>query len=368
MGMSSASVRFVALSNLEPGKSKLHSYIETSVIANVAIYVTLGIISYFIIEMNISHIVEEGRLGEVKSLIPLMIFGFVILNISGVILGCLQGLHLGYLNSSINVLGYLVQIVVVLILVPKNGLLGMAWAQLAQYTFTMTVSWIFIRSKSGIRGVVPINFSMPAFREMIAYSSKVQAAGLANGLFEPLTKILMQKFGNLEILGVFELAYKTVSLTRNLVASGVSASLPALTSLISSARSQAIDLYETSKRRTILASIIVFVAICLASPIISYLWIGKLEHKYIVFVLVLSIGFLINVYAAPAYLLGMALGVMRHNVLGATLSTLTLIVMGAALGQLLGGLGVVITVSVCSVISAILIKRGNEKIFYQSSE
>ncbi|MCD2178048.1 oligosaccharide flippase family protein [Rhizobium sp. C1] len=362
VGMANASLRFIALCDHDQDQRRLRAYLETGLISNTAFYIVLGVAGYALLNFKLVDLVEPRFLAEASLVLPVMMAGFVLMNISGILLGSLQGLHLGYLNSQLSVAGNLVQIVLVALLVPKIGLSGLAWAQVLQYGLSTVVAWLIVRRKLALASIIPLDFSKAAFVEMLGFSVKAQVANVANGLFEPLSKIMVGHFGGLHVLGLYELAFKTIALTRNLVASALGATLPALTTLMSRDLREANILYETLSRRNIRLTALLFVAVLTASPLISILWIGHFEAAYVVYALLLCLGFLVNAYGAPAYQLGMASGKMKNNMVTAGLGILILAILGAPAGLLFDGSGVVLIASATLAICGWLIKLLNEKL------
>jgi O-antigen/teichoic acid export membrane protein len=240
---------------------------------------------------------------------------FVLLNIVGVLLSSLQGLHLGYLNSVIGVAGNFFQIVLVVILVPRFGVAGLAWAQVTQYLVSLLALWIIVRRKTGINTILPFRFSKMAFREMLGFSLTTQFANIANGLFEPCSKILVGHFGGLNALGTYELAYKTLWLPRSAVVSGATAMLPAMTALAKTDIRNIHQLYRRAVRLVTALVITTSIVAMLASPLISMLWIGHFEVRYTVFMGILAVGIILNAWGAAAYNLGLITGRMRNNII-----------------------------------------------------
>lgn len=363
-GMANAAVRFIALCDQVSEGARLRAYLETGVIANIALFSALGMLGYMLISSSLESLVEARFVDDAKAVLPIMIVSFVLLNISGVLMGSLQGLHLGYVSYQLAVVGNLLQIAAVALLVPRLGIAGLACAQVLQHGLTATVAWGVIRRRAEVTAWVPLGFSGAAFREMLSFSLKAQVANIANGLFEPISKILVGHFGSLQVLGTYELAFKTVALARNLVASALSASLPAMTSLFATKINDAYALYRLSSRRNFIFTVALLSVVLLCSPLISAVWLGQINTTFIGFVVVICMGFTLNAYGAPAYLLGTAAGRMQNNILTATLAVVLLATFGSAFGYLYGGSGVVVATSLCLGICGWLIKVMNEKLFF----
>lgn len=366
-GMVNASLRFIALCDPIKDRERLRGYLETGLIANIILFSTLGVIGYVVLYWNINGIVERRFIAEGLQVLPLMITSFVLLNVSSVLMGSLQGLHLGYINSQISIVSNIVQITCVLVLVPNYGIKGLAWSQIIQYCFTVTTAWYYVQKMTSYKRILPTTFSITAFREMVGFSVKAQAANIANGLFEPLSKILVGHFGGLQAVGLYELAYKTVSLTRNVVVTAMSATLPAMTTMFSTSRSEVQSFYQKVVRLNIRFASVLLIIVACATPLISRLWIGHVQKQYILYCILISAGFIVNAYGAPAYQLGTASGHMKNNIITTFLSLAILLGLGSILGSILGSGGVVFAAGLALAICGFLVKLLNERALFGSS-
>ncbi len=369
VGMSNAAVRYAAA--LDPAQEPLQvrRLIDTAFVLNAALFVVLTGVGWAVYGANLRHIVpaDEASVAVARAILPLLFAGFLLQNLSGLALGALRAIHRGYVAAWLSVAGTVLQLLVVVPLVGKIGLAALAWGQIAQYGLMLVVGWggflLGMRQIAGQSGpLLPVQGSMSVLREMLSFSLKAQFANLLNGLFEPLAKILLGRFGGLDLLGLFELAYKLIALPRNAVVSGVQASVPALTRLMASDLGAARDLYDRMLRRSVGLTALVLGAVVLASPVVSWLWLGRIEPSFSLFAALLAAGFLLNGLGAPAFVLGMASGRMRSNIESATLALGVMTVFLGAAG--LAGLDWGMVAGVASGLGAagLYIKRVNERL------
>ena len=365
VGMGGAILRFISTKSLDLESNEIRKYVDTGIIMNLMVFTLLTLVGYLILDSNLSSVVSADALQLAKTLLPIMFIGVLLSTMTSVIIASLQGLHFGYLGSYLTVGGNLLQIVCVLLLVPKLGVLGLAWAQLIQYGSLTVLGWLLIGSKIGAGGYLPFSFSFSVLREMFSFSLKAQLANVCNGLFEPISKILISQFAGLQIQGFFELAYKTVSLTRNAIVAGLFASLPTLTNLFNINPKQALSFYKKSQNNVTKAITLMMLLVILFSPVVSMVWVGQFEMDYWFFVVCVAIGFWLNTIGATAYNLGMATGRMRNNIVSAMLVLLVLLMLGYLLGYFLESKGVGIAVGLSLAFGGVLIKFLNEKLIFQ---
>ncbi len=369
VGMTGAALRFVALCDIEKDVSKLKRYVETGLLSNTAMFLLLGTLGYLILSLNLTNIVEEQYISEAKIVLPLMMISFVLMNISGTLLGILQGLHFGYINSQLAVAGNLLQIIVVVALVPYLGLAGLAWAQIVQYSFSILLGWYLVRRKSRIQSILPFCFSKTVFREMLGFSLKAQLANILNGLFEPISKILVGQLGGMHTLGIYELAYKTLWLPRSAVIGGVTAMVPSLTSLFNDSPEKVKPLYNKSTKFSTWAVVAVSLVLILVSPLISWLWLGEIDWTYSTFIAALTIGIVFNAWGASAYNLAIVTGVFRNNIIVNAAILLGLCLAAYVLSSIFSDATyLILGVSLCMAVGGITIRILNERLLTAQCE
>ena len=367
VGMGGAILRFVSIKNQKDEGNDIRVLIDTGVVMNIIVFGVLTLSGYFILNMYLGSVVDNDVFIKAESLLPIIFSGIFLSTMFTVLVSSLQGLHLGYIGAYLTVVGNILQIVCVSFLVPDLGVLGLVWSQLIQYSVATVLAWYLVKQSIGVSGFFSIKFSFNVLREMLGYSLKAQIANVSNGAFEPISKILMSQFGGLQIQGLYELAYKTVSLTRNSIVSGVYASLPMLTNLINNNIKEAQRLYVKVKKNVIKATAIMMVIVVVFSPVISLIWVGKFSVEYWELVIYLSLGFLFNTIGATAYNLGLATWVMKNNIISALLTLLVLLFLSYMLGYFFESRGVGLAVVLSLGFGGLLIKQLNEKLLFKKS-
>lgn len=339
-GVAGAAARFLALYDPDRERDLIRAYGETALVTNLAQFSFLSLICYAGLSPLTDWIVGDAHAAEAAAVLPYLVAGFFLLNISGGILGVLQGLHLGYRRSQLSVLGTLIQLVAVVILAPGYGLVGLALAQILQHAIVAVLGWSVAQRALG-GDFLPWRFDRAAFRAMLGYSLQAQAVNIANGLIEPVSKMLVGHFGGMTSQALFELAYKTVLLPRSLVGAGAGAAAPALTALHQSDRAELRRLYARMFRFCLLAMTAATAGLIVFAPIPSWLWLGRVDETYWLYVSLMAGGFFFNGIGMPAYLLGMASGRMGVNISITLMTLVCLIPVGYMLGLGFGGVGCV---------------------------
>jgi O-antigen/teichoic acid export membrane protein len=360
-GVAAAAPRFLALWDVTRMQKRVRAYAETALLTNVAQYGLLSALAYVAMSVTTRTLVGAAHEAEAAAVLPLLIIGFFLMNVSGAILATLQGLHIGYLRAKLSVAGTIIQLVAVVVLVPKWGLQGFAWAQILQHGILIPLGWHAVRIPLD-SAVAPIRFSRKAFRDMLSYSIRAQLVNISNGLVEPVSKLLVGHFGGMATQGLYELAYKTVLIPRNLVVTAITSSSPAVTALFRENRQHLAELYARAFRTTVLVMGAVAVVTIALAPGAAVLWLGSTNDTYHLYVLLLSAAFIGNVIGAPGYVLGMASGRMRNNIITTVATLAFLIFAGWPSGLLFGGTGAVAVSAVAIGAGGIAIWRLNRQL------
>ena len=355
-GLGGASTRFVAALDARQDGARVRGYIDTAIISNFTLIGTLSFLSYLAVSHWLVQAVGAANVATARPALPWLMGSVICANLCMIITSSLISLHIGFVRSIIMISGNLLQLGLVVWLVPRHGIAGFALAQIIQYTLAAVAAWIAICVKLGnLR--LPFAFSWRVLREMLNVSMMLQAATIANSLFEPLSKVLVSHFGGMQMQGLYEAAYKTLVTARNVSSSTATAVVPALTRYAQTDIPLAQELYLKTKRNIARALLVIFGGVVLASPVISFLWFGALHLLYVA---LLAIGSLVGGLATPAYNLGQATGRLKGVVIATTASDVLLLLGGLAFGFAGLPFMIVAMASACMVMSNLLVLRWNE--------
>lgn len=343
VGMTNGIIRFAAAYDVNQDASRIRGYVDTGIVFNAVLFGFLALLGWVAMDSNLAHILPEGSryTSSVRPVLPILFVVFYLQNLSGLALGALQAIHRGYVGSLIFLVATFVQLFIAVLLVPTMGFTGLAIAQVGQYALMLITGWQFYRCALARTSgqhvpLLPQLASFSIIREIMSFGLKVQLVSFVNGLFEPLAKLLIGHAAGLQVLGLFEMAYKIVMLPRNALVAGVLAVAPAKTRLFSSDPRAFRELHRKSNKLIVLAATAVLVVITLASPLITTLWLGYQEPKLPHLIGILAMGVWISAVSSPSYNLGMATGAMRTNTEAAfiALGLLVLLMLPASLSGL----------------------------------
>lgn len=372
IGMGSAAERYTAMISVEENAKQIKGYFDTALAINTLLFSVLAVLGWIIFSNHIDWVVPKSVNFQKQALdlLPLMFLVFVISNIANVFSGGLRGLHLGYMGAYLSIGSNLLQIFLVIYLVPKIGIAGLAWGQLAQNSLIIVSAWVLIHRHIKFHDKLswlPIYANKKVFKELFSFSLRAQAVTLINGIFEPISKFIVGHTAGLNILGLYELAYKIVALPRHAVVSGVLSMMPAVTRLLSTNIKEAEKLYFKSRKLVTIVTLFVLICIILGSPIVSLFLFEKINWLLINFVIIIAIGFLGNVIGAPAYTLGFSSGKLKGNIFSSTLSIFSLLIVAFSLKSIMTIYSGVIACAVGLVVGGYTVMRLNQALLKSNS-
>jgi O-antigen/teichoic acid export membrane protein len=339
--------RFVALALTKNDRINVRDFVETSLIANLCIYICASVLFAIPLSWGMRFLVPLDAVAQAKTLLPYALASFALLNINSVTLSALIGIQRTDIKCKIVILSLIVQIMAVMATVPYVGLIGMALGQIAQYLVSVVLSWLAFRSLVGpsIIPILPRRFNRHVFSQLFSFGIKLQLMNLVSFFFEPLTKFVVSAVCGLPALGIFEMAYRLVLQARHLIVSPMQQLVPAFAHLNETDRSETGRLYTRAVMEAVLMGTSIFILIAVASPLISRAWIGTYDPTFMVFASLLCLGWLVNALGTPAYLLGISSGRVRWNITGHLITTLGSPVLGYLFGKWVGSGALVFAIS-----------------------
>ena len=334
--------RFVAVAHSRRETPRALAYIETAVVTNTLLYGAISLALYWPLWHLLPLSVKlPAALVTAHALLPYALLSFTLLNVNAAMAGSLMGLQRSDLKSAITVVSVMVQFAAAAALTKSHGLIGFAIAQIAQYGFAILAGWLLILRELGLSPRLPASWNRSVFRELLGFGVKLQAASILNFMTDPVTKFVLSSVAGLGALGVFELTQKIVLQVRQIVVGPSQILMPAVAHFDESGGSEIALLYERAAAASVLIGLPMMTMLALASPLVCWLLMGHVDSQFVTFIVILSIGWFLNLLAAPAYMLGVGTGRVGWNIWGHIITTCGGPLLGLLLGQVFGGIGVV---------------------------
>ena len=340
-GFSTSIVKFVAKYVARENPNDVSALIETSLLSVGTVLGVALIVLYPAAKWILKALLPQTAIHEAREILP---FAFVSLwiNVTGNILQAgLAGHELITQCNYVDLATSALYLALAILLVPQRGLLGLAYAQLAQSAAFFTATWLLLRRCVPSLSLVPRHWSRCLFREAAGYGAQFQFITAAQALREPATKALLTKFGGLAMTGFYDVAARFVVTVRELIVQANQVLLPTVAGLHERDPHSIPALYRESYRLIFFLAIPSFAFLVVVSPIVSLIWIRHYEPIFISFVALLAAGWLINVLSNPAYVMCLGTGALRSVSIGCAATAILNVLLGFAAGRFFGGTAVV---------------------------
>lgn len=347
-GFSTSLVKFVAKYAAREKPDDVALLIQTAVIS---IALALGAISiglYPGARWILQIVLPPKSFPEACAILPLALVSLWLTVLEGLLQAGLAGQELIAECNYLEMGGSLSYLLLAFVLVPGHGLLGLAYAQAAQAAVILLVTWLLLRKQVGSLPLVPRRWSRNHFRELAAYGFHFQVITASQALREPVTKVLITRFGGLAFTGFYDLAARAVITIRELIVQANQVLIPTISHLQERDPELIPVVYRESYRLVFFLAVPAFACLTVASPLISRIWIGRHEPIFVEFIAILSAGWLVNVLANPAYVVALGTGTLRWVSAGC----IATVILNATLGFLAGRIAAEFGIGAVAVASA----------------
>lgn len=341
-GLSGSVVKFVAKYIMRKEDKNVSDVIQTATLSSGIFVAVILLISYPIITWALNLIIPNEYLSYALDILPFALLSLFIMTITSIFQAGLDGYQRFDLRSLILMGATLLYLILCFIFVPKYGLKGVAYAQVIQGVILLFGSWLMLRRCLPILPRIPYKFNKEIFKEIFFYGIKFQIITITAIFYDPITKVLLVKFGSLLMIGYYEMASKMIQQFRALIVSANQVLVPAIAALYEKIPEKIEEVYITSYQLLFYLSFPLYTLIIVCLPFISEIWIGHIEKVFILFSVLLSVGWFLSTLASPAYFANLGIGELRWNVTGHITVGLMNISLGYIFGALYDGIGVII--------------------------
>lgn len=348
-GFSTSIVKFVAKYASRESSNEVSALVQT---AELSLGVALGLILmglYPAAKWALALVLPDSSVAAAYAILPYAVASLWI-NVTGSVLQAgLAGHELITECNYVDLGGSALYLVLSFALVPRDGLLGLGYAQLSQAAVCFMALWILLRRRVPLLPMLPRTWDRSLFREMAGYGAHFQLITVSQSIREPVTKALLTKFGGLGMTGLYDLASRLVVTTREILIQANQVLIPTVAGLQESDPAVIPAIYEKSYRLIFYLAVPAFTCIVIASPLVSLVWLGRYESVFIEIVAMLAAAWLVNALSNPAYVVDLATGALRWVTIGCMFTAILNVVLGLVLGKAFGGIAVVVA-SVSSLI------------------
>lgn len=341
-GVNTGLGRFVSIAYGHRQPQEAADYFMMALTTTGVFYIILAGLAYWPLVASLPLAVSGENLSVARELVPYAIASFVLMNINGAVQGAVSGLQRSDVKSKIVIATSFMQLAIVVAFLPTKGLKALAMAQIAQYAVGVTVGYLwFLRALFDRTTLFPgTRWDAGRCAQLWTFGFKLQAVSMLSFFYDPLGKFMISHISGVETLGIFEMAQKYIIQVRQVIVGPTSILMPAFSHLHESARHEVASLYlrALSASTVIGASLMALAA--LSSPLVSFLWLGRIEPTFVIFAAVMAIAWFASIIAAPSYLHSVAIGSLKWNIYGALVTLALTPVLSLTIGRALGPVSV----------------------------
>ncbi len=314
MGVSAGVVKFVSAYLAREDAQRAASSIRTAASATSLGIGLCMILAYFSAPLYLSLLVGARHEVLAQSVLGLALVSFWLSSVASVYQSGLDGCHRMDFRSALNIATTLLHFTLCIILTPSMGLYGLGLSQIVQSLVTMIGNQVMLQRVLPAMRYRFWGWNGEQLRELLRYGLNAQLASVSITLLsEPITKAFISATGGLGVVAYYDMATRIISQLRSVVLSAFQAMVPMVSHIQEHDASQLKTLYVRSSRSMADVAIPMFVAVAALAPLISQVWIGRIESVFVYSSAVLSIGWCLNTLIVPAYMMNLGTGDLRWN-------------------------------------------------------
>ncbi len=342
LGLTASVVKFVAKYLSHGEEETVSGVIQTSAIS-IGLFVGFILLAaYPFANWLLSLIMPVFNLKKALSILPYALLSFWIMVISSIFHSGIDGFQRIDLRSILLMGGAIFHLILSFLLVPIHGLMGLAYAQVAQASVVLIGSWLLLKRLLPLLPIIPYKWNRKVFSEMVGYGLNFQMVSITQMLYDPITKALLTKFGGLVMTGFYEMASRMVLQFRALLVSANQVLVPVIAELQEKNPNFIQNIYRDNYRLILYISLPLYSIIIAFTPVVSLVWIGHYENTFVLFSTLLAVGWFLNTLTAPAYFVNLGMGDLRWNTIGHVIIAVSNFGLGFSLGRIYGGTAVVV--------------------------
>ncbi len=355
LGFSGSVVRFVAKYIALDDWKTAGDIIQTAAIS-LGLFVSLVLLlTYFPIGWVLSRILPDEAVAEAIQILPFALASLWLNTLSGVFLSGLDGCQRVDLRAIFNILNSILMLIMAIYLVPLYGILGLAYVQLILAMLLLFLSWIFLKIEISSLPLISYRWNFRLFKEIARYGINFQMISVISLLFDPITKAMLSRYGDLSMVGYYEMAKRMVEQLRGLLTSAQQVLVPVFANLQETDRGRIREIYLETCRLQAFLALLLYGGIAALLPAVSNLWIGQFEPTFVWFSLALTLAWFLNGITTPAYFTNLGIGNIRWNMISHVIIGVGNAGFGFFLGMQFGGAGVVIAWVVSLVLGSMVV-------------
>lgn len=353
LGLPGSVVKYVSSALAKNQTEKACSIIETVTISVTVLVSTLSLIAYYPATLLVSHILEDEYTQSTPELLALAFITTGLTAIASVNKASLDGCQRYDLSTFAVIISTLLFILGIIILVPLYALKGLAYAYILQGISLIILTRLLLKHAINALPILPYKFSFTTFKELRSYGLKFQLISICTMLLDPLTKGMLGKFGDMGMVGYYELANKFITQMRSLLVAMNQVLIPKVSESKAKGSLDIATVYTKNYQLLSFTAVYFFTALLCMVPSIEIIWLNDQSLLFELFSIITVCAYFINTLSIPAYMINSGTGDLKPNVISHVLMALVNLIMGIVLGNYLGGKGVVLAWALAIILGSI---------------
>lgn len=341
-GLSGSVIKFVAKHISREENEDVSAIIQTATISVTIFMGVFLLIGYPIAKWVLGLVVPYKSLTLALSILPYAFLALWIMAITSIFQAGLDGCQRIDKRCLLLMGGAIINLILCFIFVPRYGLIGVAYARIIQNIIILFSSWFLLRKYLPLINILPYKWNKNIFKEIIGYGINFQIISISVMFYDPITKALLSKFGGLSVVGYYEMASRMINQFRALIVSANQVLVPVIAGFKEKTPEKIKSVYLFSFQLIFYLAVPLYSLVLICIPIISQLWIGYYEKTFVIFAILLSIGWFFNTLNVPSYFSYLGIGELRWNLISHVITGLLNFGVGFLLGIFYDGIGVVI--------------------------
>ena len=319
-GFNGSLIKFLPEFESKNNVSNVNRFLTTTVWSVIFITTIILVAIHFLPEHIITILFAKEYYGVIQSSFPLILLYIWATNICTVFLSVCEGFNKVYIKNIILSIQAILILAQVLscktpIDFPTTVSIFLVSSVFAAF---LGITSFFIFAKIKFSQLFYWNFDV--LRPTLKYHAHYFAGNVFGLLQEPINKLLIIHFAGAGAAGVYEMASKFVVQARTVLVSATMALVPKIARMYIEVPVAIQGYYVKLFKLNLIISSITFPILGFSLPLLSYFWIGHVDHAFINIGLILIAGWYVNNLCLPAYAINIATNGIRLNTIASIIT------------------------------------------------
>lgn len=354
-GFTSASVKLVAEYNANCNHCEINKLLFTSFFSMLVMFALVTILVYVLAYLFIERLVGTSYVEVALQVLPLSLFSLLINALGTVLTSALEGFQRNYLRNFIYSISVICYLLLTIALIPKHGLVGLAYAQVIQSFLIFILAYLYLIKQIKSFSLFKWNWDKEVFKKLFSYGYRIQIISIFQMLMDPVTKILISKFNGVTTLGFYEMASRLIIQLRQIIVSITQVTIPIVSHFNQTDKSAIKYVYERGISFVIFLVFPLVAGIILFTPYLSLIWIGKVEPVFINCVYLLALSMLVNILCTPAYFNSFGDGYLNGVLYMNIIIIVNMLILSILLSKAIPDYGIVVSWGISNLVGSLFL-------------